>query len=145
MDSGACASRAHEKRCRPPFPLPLPESIAATPAANSSQDQHVGSQLQRIELVKFSVTALHRKCGRTRKFPFREVSPVTVQTFPPSYDPGPAVLQFARLRSIRTGRAVVLGGYARALQPGLLPACEPELPGKFSGACPPRFSASQPY
>jgi hypothetical protein len=38
MDSGACASRAHEKRCRPPFPLPLPESIAATPAANSSQD-----------------------------------------------------------------------------------------------------------
>jgi len=67
MDSGACASRAHEKRCRPPFPLPLPESIAATPTANSSQDQHVGPQLQRIELVKFSVTALHRKCGRTLK------------------------------------------------------------------------------
>jgi hypothetical protein len=38
----------------------LPESIAATPAANSSEDQHVGPHLQRIELVKFPVTALHR-------------------------------------------------------------------------------------
>jgi hypothetical protein len=58
--SGACASPAHEKRCRPPFPPPLQESIAATSAANSSQDQHVGPHLQPIELVKFSVTALHR-------------------------------------------------------------------------------------
>src|SRR5271169_236750 len=60
--SGARASRTPEKRCRPPYPLPLPESIAATPAANSSQDQHVGPHLQRIELVQFSLTALHRKC-----------------------------------------------------------------------------------
>jgi hypothetical protein len=65
MRSGARAFRAHEKRCRPPFPPQLPESIAAMPAANSSQDQHVGPQLQRIELVKFSLTALHRKCGRS--------------------------------------------------------------------------------
>jgi hypothetical protein len=34
-------------------------------AANSEQSQYVGSPLQGIELVKFSPTSLHRKCGRS--------------------------------------------------------------------------------
>jgi hypothetical protein len=34
-------------------------------AANCSQSQYVGSPLQGIELVKFSPSSLHRKCGRS--------------------------------------------------------------------------------
>ena len=36
-------------------------------AANSSPSQYVGSLLQGIELVKFSPSSLHRKCGRSLK------------------------------------------------------------------------------
>jgi hypothetical protein len=35
------------------------------PTPDGEPAQHVGPQLQRIELVKFSIAALHRKCGRT--------------------------------------------------------------------------------
>jgi hypothetical protein len=54
LDNAVGAWRVLEKQYRPPFPRQLPESIAPAPAANSSQDQYVGSPLQLIERVKFS-------------------------------------------------------------------------------------------
>jgi hypothetical protein len=48
------------KQANPLCFIQLPESIAAMPAANSSQDQHVGPHLQRIELV----VALHLNPGK---------------------------------------------------------------------------------
>ena len=72
LDNAASAWRVLEKQCRPPFHRQLPESIALAPAANSSQDQQVGSPLQLIERVKFSaldsapkVRKIRFKCSAT--------------------------------------------------------------------------------